>query len=175
MANLEDDSEFDYLPQSEGVGFLSAGWISADHGYTEGEVSEEFFLRLCQLLDNRWSPPVASAGIHRCELCRFSGGATTYNFGSYKFSAVGSGELFVPTSSGVYVAPVSIAHTIDCHRYRPSDGFIDAVMNCPEMRSVQYLKNLLDGGVREWTNRMEAEFNQHAEQAVPSKSDRAGG
>ena len=170
MAHLEDDSEFDYLPSSDGCGFLAAGWISRDCNYRQDAVSDGFFRALCRLLANPWTPPVASAGVHRCELCRFSGGSSSYRFEEYSFSAIGSSELFVPTESGVYVAPISIAHYIDAHGYCPSEAFQEAVLTCPEMRSTAYLKLLLNGGVREWTRRMEERFGE-AEQVASSKTD----
>lgn len=156
MAYIEDESELIYFPFSEGLGFIAAGWLATDCDYTKGDVSPEFFRALCRLLVNPWSPPIASRGVHRCELCRFSGGASKYSFEGYSFSAIGSSELFVPFDNRVYVAPVSIAHYIDCHGYCPPPEFQQAVLECPEMRSVRYLKLILDGGVRDWIRRIES-------------------
>jgi hypothetical protein len=55
-------------------------------------------------------------------------------------------DLYVPANQVIYVAPELIVHYIDAHQYLPPQVFIDAVLACPEMRSMDYLKALLRGG-----------------------------
>lgn len=155
MAWFADGSAFEDFPGSTGVGFVAIGWLSPEHQYPRKEISENFFRALCGLLHNRWIPPIASPGSHSCEICQFSGGAQNYRFEGIEFSATSSGELFVPFTGGVFIAPLSIAHYIDGHQYCPPEEFQNAVIRCPKMRSPAYLKAILDGGVREWTRQLE--------------------
>ncbi len=48
----------------------------------------------------------------------------------------------------LYVAPSLILHYIDAHGYAPPDQFQRAVMECPPMKSMPYLRALLANGGR---------------------------
>ena len=124
------------------------GWLASDKPFLSGEVPEKFFERLCRLLQNSWSPGPATAGCHRCELCRFTGGPETSYYKGMQFSGWSSSFLYVPGLDCLYLSPVSVAHYIDAHNYCPPEEFIQAVLNCPPMRSVAYLKAVLDNGGR---------------------------
>ena len=154
MTHIPDESDFEYYPMTEGLGFIGIGWLSSSCDYSKGDVPEDFFESLCSLLKNRWDPPITSAGVHRCEFCRFSGGPGTFHYKDFKLSSHSSSEIFVPYEGRVYVAPENIVHYIDCHEYCPSKEFQKAVIECPDMGSPAYLKQILDGGVREWMQRM---------------------
>jgi hypothetical protein len=130
-----------------GGGALKAvGWLSREHEFPTGEVSTEFFVALCELLVNPWCP-VATAGYHECELCRFSNSSSS-TFRDYQISSASCTVVFVPGQGRIFVAPVSITHYIDAHGYRPPDEFCHAVLNCPPMRSVAYLQAILHNGGR---------------------------
>ena len=116
----------------------AVGWLERGHDYSCGDVSSEFMRTLMELLLNPWQP-VLTAGVHRCTFCRFTGGPGTVRFGSIEIT-VGSSSLFVPGPDVVYVAPSLIAHYVDAHQYTPPEEFQEAVLNCPAMRSVAYLK-----------------------------------
>lgn len=53
---------------------------------------------------------------------------------------MGIGNLFVPAADTIFVAPSLIVHYIDAHEYCPPQPFKDAVLGCPKMRSMKYLK-----------------------------------
>ena len=54
--------------------------------------------------------------------------------------SMGQLNLFVPGEGCVYVAPSLIAHYIRTHGYAPPGEFVEAVLQCPEMHSEEYLK-----------------------------------
>jgi len=68
-------------------------------------------------------PYVVAAGFHTCELCA-------------DFRR--SGEIFVPSETVLYVAPVMIDHYVRAHRYLPPREFIDAVLAIPTPDSDEY-------------------------------------
>jgi hypothetical protein len=128
--------------------FLAVGWLTRDKPFPTGEVSEEVFEKLCQLLVNPWNPAYPM-GLHLCELCRFTGGTGTGQFKGFSVSGTSAASLFVPDDGVIYVSPSSIAHYIDAHAYQSPDEFCQAVLRCPSMRSVEYFKALLANGARE--------------------------
>ncbi|RYE85593.1 MAG: hypothetical protein EOO75_16820 [Myxococcales bacterium] len=122
------------------------GWLEREAAYSRGEVSGEFFEALVRLLVEPWQPFI-SAGRHRCSLCRFSGGPAQFTHGEHTV-LVGVSNVFVPGNGVIYVAPSLVVHYIDAHGYRPPDGFIEAVLGCPPMGTMPYLRALkaIDGG-----------------------------
>lgn len=116
----------------------AVGWLERGHDYSHGDVSSEFMRALMELLLDPWQP-VVTAGVHRCTFCRFTGGPGVVRFGSIEIT-VGSSNLFVPGLDVVYVAPSLIAHYVDAHDYAPPGEFQEAVLSCPAMRSMAYLK-----------------------------------
>lgn len=154
MAYFDDLSVCDYLPSGEGFGFVAVGWLEPGNGYLKDDVSKDFFEKLCSLLQKPWQPPVGCAGLHRCSFCRFSGGGEV-SFGGLKFSSSSNNLLFVPSGNQLFVAPTGIAHYIDAHEYCPPKEFQQAVLNCPAMRSAEYLEALMATRAREWLHRLE--------------------
>lgn len=126
------------------------GWLSKDKPFPVGEVPEDFFEKLCQLLVNPWSPPAlpVTAGRHRCDLCQFSGGAENISYKQYQIQSWSSSSLYVPGLHRIYVSPASLAHYIDAHCYQPPAEYVEAVMQCPKMRSLAYHKAVLENGGR---------------------------
>ena len=149
MANYPDLSGCEYVGAEPGSRCLAVGWLDPAHEYARGDVSPEFFERLCQLLVEPWSF-VASGGVHRCGFCRFSGGGSATYKSHQIASSGGSGMLFVPRESTIYVSPTNIAHYIDAHGYCPPADFQRAVCECPEMRSLAYMRALLATPARKW-------------------------
>ena len=132
-----------------GPGPLKAvGWLSRDEPFAAGEVSEEVFEKLCRLLRDPWNPAYP-AGSHRCDLCRFTGGTGAGQFKEFTVSGTSSACLLVPAKGVAYVPPPPIAHYVDAHGYGPPGEFLQAVLECPPMRSVPYFKALLANGGRE--------------------------
>lgn len=137
-----------------GVGFLRRGTP-----YDTGDADEAVFAKLCELTRNPWQP-WASGGVHHCDLCRFTGNSvgTYYKRGKsgiveqpgYAVSAASSNvDLWVPDEGFLWVCPTSVTHYIDAHGFRPPDAFCRAVLRCPPMRSMEYLKAVLANGGRE--------------------------
>jgi hypothetical protein len=120
------------------------GWIDTGFPYSQGDVDEQFVAKLVELLVDPWQPAVAM-GRHQCPFCRFSGGPVTFQFRD-KSVSLGGNNLLVPASGVIYVAPSLILHYIDSHGYMPPEQFRRAVMECPPMRSMLYLKALLTNG-----------------------------
>jgi hypothetical protein len=154
MAFFPDLSALTYLPGMEGLNFRAVAWLSPENSFNRGAVSIARFERLCLFLHDPWQPPIASGGVHSCELCRFTCGRGELTFKNYKISGISSRLLFVPSGDCIYVSPSSITHYIDAHEYCPPEEFWNALEECPPMKSPAYLKMLLDGGVREWQNRL---------------------
>lgn len=139
----------DLSPYSAEEPFLAIGFLARGQDYERGDVSMEFFAKLCELASNAWSPPVASAGVHLCELCRFTGGGSAI-FQNYPVTSVSNAEIYVPGNGIIYIAPISVPHYVDAHEYCPPKVFQEAVLNCPSMRSIPYFKSLLANGARDF-------------------------
>jgi hypothetical protein len=60
---------------------------------------------------------------------------------------MGFKNVFVPGDAKIYVAPELILHYIDRHGYAPPGEFQQAVLDCPTMRSVAYLRAILKLGL----------------------------
>ena len=60
--------------------------------------------------------------------------------------SLGTSNLYVPFEGGIFVSPSLIAHYIDAHDYTPPEVFQAAVLECPPMRSMAYLKAILKEG-----------------------------
>jgi hypothetical protein len=120
---------------------IGVGWLDPSHSFRQAAVDKAHYEALGMLAANPWQPFV-SAGRHRCQFCRFSGGPATIRIGDVDV-AVGASNVFVPSSHVVYVAPSQIVHYIDAHEYSPPDEFMNAVLSCPPMRSTEYLRMLM--------------------------------
>ncbi|GEN07190.1 hypothetical protein SAMN05443572_104186 [Myxococcus fulvus] len=130
------------LPGLESPKLRAVGWIERGFDHPKGDVTPEFMKALVGLLVDPWQP-VTYAGIHRCTLCRFSGGPGQLTFEEQRVT-LGVANLYVPGEEGVvYVAPSSVVHYIDAHEYVPPDEFQRAVLSCPPMRSMAYLKRVM--------------------------------
>lgn len=116
----------------------AVGWLERGRAFTQGEVSDRFFEALMQLLVDPWQP-FANAGRHACSLCRFVGGPAEISYEGTTV-ALGASNLFVPGDGVIYVAPSLVAHYVDAHEYQPPEQFMKAVLECPQMRSMQYLR-----------------------------------
>jgi hypothetical protein len=141
-----------WLPPSEGSPkLLAVGWLEPGYDYQQGEVGEEFARKLVDLLVNPWQPAMAM-GRHPCGFCRLSGGPASFRFGNLASSSevrMGVSNLWLPAEGFLFVAPSLILHYMDAHGYSPPDEFQAAVIACPPMRSMDYLKALLKNGPKE--------------------------
>ncbi len=53
---------------------------------------------------------------------------------------LGARNLVIPGKERVYMTPSLVFHYIKAHRYRPSDSFCHAVLDCPPMGSSRYFE-----------------------------------
>lgn len=51
-------------------------------------------------------------------------------------------NIFVPGADAVYVAPGGIVHYVEAHSYLPPNEFVEAVLQCPDLRSERYREAL---------------------------------
>jgi hypothetical protein len=133
MTSIRDLEPCQYTPV-ECDALVAIGWLGKEAAFETGPVAERFFRKLMEFCADPWQP-VASAGFHFCELCQFEAPA---------FSA----NVFVPYQGRIYVAPVAIVHYIAAHWYQPPQIFVDAVVTCPAIRSMDYKKAILANGGR---------------------------
>jgi hypothetical protein len=133
MSSIKDLEPCNYFPL-ECEALVAIGWLGRESEYPKGPVSIEFFNKLSELCKKPWEP-IASAGLHVCELCQFE---------APSFSA----NLFVPYSNRIFVAPVGVVHYIAAHWYKPPGIFVEAVMFCPVINSMEYKKAMLSNGGR---------------------------
>jgi hypothetical protein len=146
MTAFEDLSPCTYFGRWEEV-LVAVGWLDATRDYSRGPVREEVFAALTRLLVDPWQPAVLS-GHAECSFCRFSKGPSQLRYDG-KIVILGANNVFVPAGkAGLFVAPSMIIHYIDAHQYSPPDAFQEAVLRCPEMKSVPYLKEVMATGFK---------------------------
>src|ERR1041385_4465800 len=92
---------------------IAVGWLDDKHSFRSGRIEPRLFETLAALLMDPWQPFVV-AGVHDCELCRFSGGPGVVRVGDSRIY-VGSTNLFVPHGDAVFIAPSLILHYVDAH------------------------------------------------------------
>jgi hypothetical protein len=148
MTYYADLSPCDYFPSRKSpllprkTPLLAVGWLENGRPVPTGEVSEQVFDQLRELLRDPWG--LAFCGWHDCDLC-------VYRYGPSKLrknpNTVGFKNVFVPGDAKVYVAPEMILHYIDQHGYAPPPEFQQAVLDCPTMRSIDYLRAISELGL----------------------------
>jgi hypothetical protein len=139
MTHYADLKPCAYFGLDYAFGLLSVGWLGKDHQYNRGPVSPQFTSALTSLLMDPWQP-FTFMGFHRCEFCRLTGGPSTFPTIAGTEIMLGCNNLYIPGDHFLYVAPSTIIHYIDAHEYAPPEAFQVAVLNCPEMRFMSYLK-----------------------------------
>jgi hypothetical protein len=146
-----DLSPYGHPPSESPPKLFAVGWLEPGFEYRQGDVGAGFVRKLADLLVNPWQPAIAMGG-HRCGFCRLTGGPASFRLGSLASSSevrMGVSNLWLPAEGFLFVAPSLILHYMDAHRYSPPEEFQAAVMACPPMRSMDYLKALLKNGPKE--------------------------
>ena len=123
---------------------IAVGWLAQGEPILRGPISDAFVDALISLLENPWQPRVP-AGSHRCEFCRISGGPAQLQHAG-RAIRLGTLNLYVPHEGKIFVSPSLIAHYIDAHEYAPPEIYQSAVLRCPPMRSIQYLRAIVGNG-----------------------------
>jgi hypothetical protein len=114
---------------------VAVGWLERGKPHSTGQVDPAVYRALVEMRKNPWQPFV-TMGTHECELCQFEGEHGTAN-------------LFIPADGVIYVLPELIVHYMNAHSYSPPEAFCRAVLACPPMRSMQYLRAIKEcGGAR---------------------------
>ncbi len=146
MTHFRDLAPCTYFPFAPGKKLLAVGWLGPDHKYTKGKVARRVVVNLRRLLVQPWQP-VLTPGWHDCEFCERRSRSFKFSYEG-KPIRIGVLSVFVPGDGILYVAPSLILHYINAHKYSPPDEFCDAVKNCPEMRSDEYLQAVAANGPR---------------------------
>jgi hypothetical protein len=134
MGWYEDLAPCSYFGDTATPTLKAVGWLERERHFEIGTVDREVYDRLVQLLREPWSPGVFM-GFHDCEFCQYE-------------PAHGSANLFIPGDGFLYVCPELITHYMNAHCYAPPQEFCQAVLACPPMRSMEYLKAVLANGAR---------------------------
>ncbi len=135
MATFADLDPLPYFGEKAAASLRAVGWLGPDRPFQTGPIANEVYRRLRRLLKGPFQPFVAF-GIHTCELCQHEGEAS------------GGANLFVPAGGVLYVCPELILHYVNAHGYRPPAAFCEAVMACPDTRSMEYKRLFLENGGR---------------------------
>ena len=127
------------FPPFEG-NLLAVGWLERRREYRRRQGPPTHSLQsvwesLKLMSKDPWTP-VAFGGSHGCDLCCFEA------------EARGISNIFIPGDGVVYVCPGLIAHYMNVHEYEPPEVFCRAVLDCPPMGTMDYLKAIRAGGLR---------------------------
>ena len=114
---------------------IAVGWLERGRPYATGIVAAEVYEALIKMVVNPWQP-VVSSGFHDCDLC------------NYESELRCSSTIFIPAKGQLFVSPTLITHYMNAHGYAPPAKFCEAVLTCPPMRSMDYLKSVLATGGR---------------------------
>lgn len=156
MTHFADLTVCRYFPIDHENKLLAVGWLDRDFDYTRGEVDPDVVANLCDMLVSPWEPAV-TMGWHDCPFCRFSDGPRQFTYNGVTVN-LGVSNVFVPADGCIYIAPSLVLHYIDAHDYSPPEPFCDAVMECPKMRSIEYLKTLTKNAPRALISQTKAKF-----------------
>lgn len=139
VTHYPDLSPCDYFGAERADRLVAVGWLERGRDFSQGDVDAQFTAKLVDISRDPWEPG-HFAGPHFCDFCRISRVAGTRN-------------IFVPATGFVFVAPALVVHYVDAHEYAPPIEFQRAVLACPPMRSVDYLKAILANGPQGFASR----------------------
>lgn len=123
--------------------FKLVGYLSRDHDYPQGEISEAAFDRLANLALLRI---IQYLGYYNCDLgsCGSNQIQPDFYWRGMRIPQRCTSEILVPGKAVLYRAPALILHYIRAHRYLPPARFLDAVLACPEPGSDEYRRVISD-------------------------------
>jgi hypothetical protein len=134
MTWFADLSPCTYFGENSAPVLRAVGWLEKRKPFEIEARDKRVYEKLQTLSNNPWQPNV-TMGCHECELCAYE-------------PALGSENIFIPADGFLFVCPVLITHYMNAHSYGPPESFCDAVLRCPPMRSMEYLKSVLANGGR---------------------------
>lgn len=120
----------------------SVGYLAQGHDYRQGEVPEEVFDRLITLVKAYIKLHILHyMGYHTCDLepCGSNQPQPELLYHGQAIPGTCRSDLVVPDKGVIYKAPSLIMHYIRRHHYLPPACFLQAVINCPEPGSQEYL------------------------------------
>jgi hypothetical protein len=135
MTWFEDLSECGYFPIRVPA-LRAVAWLGRGRPFPVGAVEARVYSTLLELSKTPWQP-MGAAGWHDCDLCVYEPGAKSIR------------NLFIPGRGVIYVCPEMVTHYMNVHGYKPPQEFCDAVLACPPMRSMEYLRAILANGGRD--------------------------
>ena len=134
MTHFPDLDRCAYFGDELAHTLTAVGWLERDVPFPTGVIASPVYDRLLELTRDPWQP-VVLAGVHQCDICQFDGPMAADN-------------LFLPNGDTIFVCPVLITHYIAAHRYLPPSAFCDAILRCPDIRTMDYKRLLLESGGR---------------------------
>jgi len=135
MAWFADFDECDYFGSAAAPHLRAIGWLQRGKSFPTGTVDRQVFDKLVEFRTESWQP-IMTCGLHSCDLCVYEG------------EALGVNNLLIPGKGFLFVCPELIVHYMNAHGYAPPEEFRRAVLACPPMRSMDYLKAVLANGGR---------------------------
>ncbi len=133
VAWYPDESKCDYFGDDAAEGLRAVGWLEHEKEYARGTVPAEVYDRLVELLKDPWQPWMFM-GMYACDLCL------------YEPHTMRGNNLFVPSNEFLYVAPQGITHYMNAHEYAPPAEFCQAILDCPDMRTMEYRRAISANG-----------------------------
>ncbi len=131
MAYFPDLSICTYFGEHLAPHLRAIGWIDFNHTYSKGKLSDKKIYDRLVKLRYEGIDYHDRMGFHKCEFCQFEWGIR---------------NLLIPGGGFLYVCPEMITHYINVHWYLPPDEFCDAILECPDMHTVEYKKLFLNNG-----------------------------
>ena len=135
MPWFEDFAPCSYFGPDLAPALRTIGWLERGRSFRTGLASPDVYDKLVELCKEPWQP-CAFLGLHGCDLCH------------YRPGAYGVNNLFIPGTGYLFVCPELIVHYMNAHAYSPPSEFCDAVLACPQMKSMDYRKSILENGGR---------------------------
>lgn len=122
---FKDFTNYNYLKNSENPYVKNIGWLSNEHVFSQGNVSETFLEKLEHLICHQ--KVNTTRGVHRCEFCTSK--EHIYIEKDNKKCFLGNFEIWLPSVSEhiLYAAPSLVYHYISKHNYLPPLDFINSV------------------------------------------------
>lgn len=136
-----------YISPDDPARLVHVGWLERGHEFRRGEVSRQFFAKLVDLCSAPYEPFIAM-GSHDCDFHQFTRGPAQLTFEGKTVPDLFRSNVFVPDGVRIFYAPSAIVHYIDALFYHPPESFIEAVMKCPPVSSIEFKKLFLVSGGR---------------------------
>jgi hypothetical protein len=133
MASYQDLATLDYFGAEFAHILRAVGWLERGDTFSRGASDVRVITRLRELLVDPFAP-FAAGGPHACSLC------------AYFPEASGSQNLFVPADGFIFVCPELIVHYMNAHQYLPPPQFCNAIVDCPDQRSLDFRRRFLASG-----------------------------